>query len=76
MGHLLEPRPPLQLPLPIIATAATATLFVRTWQRDLPSRTAALIVIAFGLLGLSGIGALARGGETTTREVSFKRSNH
>lgn len=67
--------PNLQLPLPILVAAATATLFVKTWHRDLPIRTITLILLALGALGVAGIGALAQGGGTTTREVTFERGN-
>lgn len=64
--------PSLQVPLPIAAAAATGTVFVKTWHRDLPIRTIALTLLALAALGLAGIGALAAGGDTSTREVEFE----
>lgn len=67
--------PTLQLPVPIIAAAATAVLFVKTSRLALSIRTTLVIVALLGLLGLAGIAALAGNEETRMREVEFDRSN-
>jgi hypothetical protein len=66
--------PSLQLALPILAAMATVFLFVKTWHRDLPIQTAALVLVALGAFGLAGIGSLAVGGDNHTRGT-FERIN-
>lgn len=65
--------PNLQLVLPIIAAAAVIVLFVRTWHRDLPLGITLITLVALAAFGLAGIGALAIGEQTTSREVTFER---
>lgn len=65
--------PNLQLLLPMISAAVIVVLFVKTWHQDLPLRITLLTLLALGAFGLAGIGVLAAGGDTTTREANFER---
>lgn len=63
--------PDLQLPLPLVAAAATGYVFVKTWHKQMRAGTTLVLLFALGAFGLAGIGALA-GADTTSREIDIR----